>query len=248
MAKDTYYFSHDYEPTSDPKIQAMIGNLGAAGYGIFWRIIEMLHSCPEHKLPFKKYIYEAIAKQMLTSAEQIKAMILDFINEYELLKSDENHFWSERVKRNIDARISLSVIRSASGKLGAIAKQKLANTSKGKERKGNKKKTIKEKSEGKIPFQFFWDAYDKKRDIIKSERKWNALSVEDQKKIMEHIPKYKISQPDKNFRKDPCTYLNNKSWLDEILPPKTMSVVSGNNDVILPPTPTAEQILKHKLS
>jgi hypothetical protein len=34
---------------------------------------------------------------------------------------------------------------------------------------------------------------------------------------MEHVAKYKQAQPDKKFRKNPETYLNNKSWNDEII-------------------------------
>jgi len=37
--KKTFYFSHDFEPTSDPKIQALISEYGGLGYGIWWRII-----------------------------------------------------------------------------------------------------------------------------------------------------------------------------------------------------------------
>jgi hypothetical protein len=44
---------------------------------------------------------------------------------------------------------------------------------------------------------------------------------------MDYIPKYKIAQPDKKFRKDPQTFLNNKSWLDEIIPSKNAE--SGYN-------------------
>ena len=34
---------------------------------------------------------------------------------------------------------------------------------------------------------------------------------------MNHLPLYKKSQPNKKYRKDPATYLNNKSWNDEII-------------------------------
>ena len=34
---------------------------------------------------------------------------------------------------------------------------------------------------------------------------------------MNHLPLYKKSQPNKKYRKDPGTYLNNKSWNDEII-------------------------------
>ena len=100
--KDTYYFSHDYNPTSDPKIQALIGEYGAVGYGIFWRIVEMLHEDELHKLQCKKYIYLALAKQMLTSVEQVESIIKNCIDTYELFKSDNDFFWSERVMRNIN--------------------------------------------------------------------------------------------------------------------------------------------------
>ncbi len=117
--KDTYYFSHDYNPTSDPKIQALIGEYGAVGYGIFWRIVEMLHEDELHKLQCKKYIYLALAKQMLTSVEQVESIIKNCIDTYELFKTDGDFFWSERVMRNINKRTELSNKRSKAGKMSA---------------------------------------------------------------------------------------------------------------------------------
>ena len=117
--KDTYYFQHDYNPTSDPKVQALIGECGAVGYGIYWRIVEMLHEDELHKLQCKKYIYLALAKQMLTSVEQVEAIIKNCIDTYELFKTDGDFFWSERVMRNIDKRTELSNKRSKAGKMSA---------------------------------------------------------------------------------------------------------------------------------
>lgn len=69
-----------------------------------------------------------------------------------------------------------------------------------------------------IDFEDFWKAYDKKvGSRVKIENKWNKLSIEEQEAIMSHIPKYKYSQPDKQFRKNPETYLNNRAWEDEIV-------------------------------
>jgi len=86
----------------------------------------------------------------------------------------------------------------------------------------DKREKIKEKREMvNIPFPDFWIAYDKKvGDKSKLEKKWNALKDSEREAIMAHIPKYKQSKPDKQFRKDPATYLNNKSWNDEIIAPK----------------------------
>ena len=72
-------------------------------------------------------------------------------------------------------------------------------------------------NENDIDFKFFWDAYDKKIDRPKCEKKWNKLPEETQLKILSHIEIYKKATPDKQFRKNPLTYLNNESWENEII-------------------------------
>jgi hypothetical protein len=150
MNKETFYFPHDYEPTSDPKIQALLGEYGGMGYGVFWRVIEMMHSNAEHKLPLKQYIFLAIAKQMLASAEQTEAIIHFAILPCELFISDGEYFWSNRVNENFKRRMEISEIRSKAGRIGAIAKQKLASAEqnlakpgKGKEKKGKESRVKK---------------------------------------------------------------------------------------------------------
>ena len=122
--KEAYYFSHDYNPSSDPKIQALIGEYGAVGYGIFWRIVEMLHEDELHKLPCKQYIYLALAKQLLTSVEQVSSIVDYCINVCELFQSDNTFFWSERVIRNISKRTEISNKRSKAGKISAESRKK----------------------------------------------------------------------------------------------------------------------------
>ena len=69
-----------------------------------------------------------------------------------------------------------------------------------------------------ITFDDFWNLYDKKRgDKDKIEKKWQSLKDSEREAIMNHLPLYKKSQPNKKYRKDPSTYLNNKSWNDEII-------------------------------
>ena len=82
-----------------------------------------------------------------------------------------------------------------------------------------------------VPFDVFWDLYDKKRgERQKLEKKWNGLTNKERSEIMEYIPRYKEATPDKKFRKDPQTFLNNKSWNDEIiLPCLTNDRVQGDS-------------------
>ncbi len=84
----------------------------------------------------------------------------------------------------------------------------------------NLKEKKSENSEVEIypSFDDFWNEYDKKvgkKDKIK--KKWEKLSQKTKEDIMGYIPKYKISQPNKQYRKNPETFLNNESWNDEII-------------------------------
>lgn len=72
-------------------------------------------------------------------------------------------------------------------------------------------------------FEQFWHDYDKK--VGSAERlipKWLKLSDAEREKIREYIPKYKASKPDKTYRKNPETFLNQKSWNDEIIQTKIL--------------------------
>jgi len=117
--KKSYYFQHDYNPTNDPKIVCLLGNYGGLGYGVFWRIIELLHQEESNKLPLKLYIYEAIAKQMLASAEQIQAIIEDCFK-FELFQKDDEFFWSNRVFANIEEQERKRLVKSEAGRIGGI--------------------------------------------------------------------------------------------------------------------------------
>lgn len=67
-----------------------------------------------------------------------------------------------------------------------------------------------------VPFDDFWNLYNKKVGRKKSEAKWKRLSNKDRTAIMEHLPNYIRNTPDVQYRKNPETYLNNESWNDEL--------------------------------
>jgi len=67
-------------------------------------------------------------------------------------------------------------------------------------------------------FENVWNLYDKKTgEKDKLKKKWDKLSEQDRSLIMAYIPNYIKSQPDKKFRKNFETFLNNKSWNDELV-------------------------------
>ena len=66
-------------------------------------------------------------------------------------------------------------------------------------------------------FNIWWQIYDKKRAREKCLAKWNKLSPQEQQACVDATPAYVASTPDKQYRKDPLTYLNQKAWNDEII-------------------------------
>jgi len=69
----------------------------------------------------------------------------------------------------------------------------------------------------KNSFDLFWDLYEKKVKREKCETYWGKLKQSEIDAISIHLPLYVKSTPDKQFRKDPYSYLYNKSWNDEII-------------------------------
>lgn len=79
-------------------------------------------------------------------------------------------------------------------------------------------KQINTSNKERLSFSRFWDLFDKKVERAKCEKKWAKISDADKEKIFEHVPKYVKSQPEKQYRKNPLTYLNGECWNDEIIP------------------------------
>ena len=76
MAKETFYFSHDYSCINDPKIQALIGKHGAKGYGIFWRIVEMLHEDPDHRLSLNHTYLRLLLVCLKRTLKRLKILLI----------------------------------------------------------------------------------------------------------------------------------------------------------------------------
>jgi hypothetical protein len=83
--------------------------------------------------------------------------------------------------------------------------------------------------QGKIPFETFWNLYDKKvGSKTKLISKWDSLNEQTQLKVLRHVEQYKLAQSDKQYRKNPETYLNGESWNDEIIQRGTNATTKPN--------------------
>ena len=77
-------------------------------------------------------------------------------------------------------------------------------------------------------FNTFWNLYDKKVNRNYCLKLFERLTNQDIDLILSTLPEYIKATPDKVYRKTPSTYLNNKSWTDEIIIMESKNV-SGNN-------------------
>ena len=198
--------------------------------GIYVKILCILHK----QEIYGKILFKQIDKQNLSRVFnfacilirlipcQIQDMILalEELLENGVLKMDDNSLYQKRMVKDGE----ISEARSMAGKKGGgnpvLFKQKDKQITEYENEYINiDKGGVGEKDkEEEYPFENFWNDYDKKvGDKDKLRKKWGSISTKNRKTIKEHIPKYKLSQPEKRFRKNPETYLNQKSWNDEII-------------------------------
>lgn len=85
------------------------------------------------------------------------------------------------------------------------------------------------KSDDQYSFDVFWDLYDKKVDKKKTLTAWGRLTAEKRRKIIEYVPGYVSSTPNRRFRKNPLTFLNNESWENEIIQDRNDTRLLDNN-------------------
>ena len=122
MAKDVYYFSHDVNASNDPKIVAMESEFGVISYAWWWKLIEKLASSEDYRLPFKKYTFIALDKELGILNENERPLnenehtffcsnksflfVNSLINDFELLECDDEYFWSPSLIRRQEERRS----------------------------------------------------------------------------------------------------------------------------------------------
>jgi hypothetical protein len=80
-----------------------------------------------------------------------------------------------------------------------------------------KDKDIDKDNDINISFVCFWNLYNKKINSKDCESKWKKLKDDDRQKIIDTLPNFLNSIPDKQFLPHPATYLNQKRWNDEII-------------------------------
>lgn len=175
--KDSYYFSHDSNARSDPKMIAMMDKYGLEGYGKYWVIVENLRDEADHRLPKKNYMFTALAVQMQCERNAVEEYVSDCINEYELFESDDDFFWSNSLLK----RMNLKEEKREKAKKAAQKRWEKANEDKG--LKNNKENEVCERNADAMQMQCEPNAIKGKERKRKEILKENKSSLEEIKSV-----------------------------------------------------------------
>lgn len=96
MAKDTFYFSHDYNVRSDKKIKKLLSVHNFLGYGLFWAIIEDLYN----NANVLQTDYESIAFDLRSDTDLVRSII----NDFDLFVVIDGEFGSKSVEERLNKR------------------------------------------------------------------------------------------------------------------------------------------------
>ena len=229
MAKDTYYFSHDYNARNDSKIKRLLTRHGYLGYGLFWAIVEDLYN-NANALPTD---YESIAFDLRTTKE----LVVSIINDFDLFCIETSEFGSASIERRLNERNEKSVKARESAfkrwnkekeNANALPTQSECNAIKERKVKESKVNELKE-SKVITPIGFFefekklieygfeknliveWLSIRKKKKAVNSETAFNGFvkEIEKCKDDKNEILKYIITKSWQGFE---AKWLDNSSY------------------------------------
>ena len=92
------YLPHDLDAVTDDKIVEMLGALDWYGYGLYWRLLELLYTRTDHKLTCN---YKGLSKIIGCDADTLQRLVTEF--GLFTIADDGSQFWSERVLAHCEA-------------------------------------------------------------------------------------------------------------------------------------------------
>lgn len=111
--KSTNYFSHDSNARNDEKLVRLRMKQGAAGYGVYFMILERLREEADY---MSAKDYNMIAFDLRVDAAIVKSVVEDF--GLFTFTDDGKCFYSESFTRRMDIKETLRRQRSEGGKIG----------------------------------------------------------------------------------------------------------------------------------
>lgn len=188
------------------------------------------------------FFASVLVRQIPCQFDEMKLALMELI-ENDVMSINDEYLYQKRMVRDGEISDTRSKAAKKGGGNPILFKQNSKQTDKQNpeyeyeyeyEDKNEDKEGIKEEGMGEekkgdkssdpfdhddvYPFDDFWDDYAKKvGEKSKLRKKWAKIPKSEKLIIKRYIPMYIEAQPDKQFRKNPETFLNNKSWQDEII-------------------------------
>lgn len=166
------------------------------------------------------------------------------LKKYLILKTEETHTPTHTLNdveiSELAKKLTQQITQQEAGSHTAHTKHNNGNI--------NKDSSLRSEStlfdmEEEFPFRDFWELYDKKVGKSDCQKVYAKISLKDRKAIFEYLPKYIQAQPVKQFRKNPLSFLHQRSWEDEIIIRNRNETTSASTGCRTAGSPTNEQLV-----
>lgn len=222
------YFKHMTNMRNDIKIKRLISKYGLEGYGLYNLVIESVveNITTESPIPELNETCEDIAEFYNGNTAKINEIMAYMINQglFELseitgrvLCNKVYKFLEQSQTRSKEIRDLISQYKTVIDRQRPSETKVIEQEQKRTDKEQEQNITEQEQCDIDNSFEIFWNLYDKKVERAACEKKWKKIKPDAYQLIFDHVERYVQSTPDKQFRKHPETYINNKSWNDEIV-------------------------------
>lgn len=106
--KDAYWFPHDSNALSDPKIIQLMSESSFRGYGLFWACLEIMMNESSYQIDYSKI--NAFAYHLHLTEDELKSF-LDFCIKIDLFKIKNNFVYSSSLLQRMAKKDKISAIR-----------------------------------------------------------------------------------------------------------------------------------------
>lgn len=209
--------------------------LSPAAFGVLMRVVRMIEgyrgneetalsntflqkNCRMSKNTVSKAVGELVAFGFLNQEAQQRKTAIYTLNYENIAAFDAKKHGQNLASQNLASQNMTIRFPKCDLELGQNLGSNKENI-----KKTSLKKTIKSEVEEKpsakkpkelnIPFDTFWDLYDHKSTNKKTaQTKWKNLTNQQRQAVIDHLPAYIQSTPDKTYRKHPSSYLTQEHW------------------------------------
>ena len=123
------WFHHDFDASSDEKLEALAMEHGFCGIGRWWNLVEYLRGLDGYRLHLTEFTPSLLAKRWTTarepcSSQDAQALLDALVDRYHLLERASGEVWSESLLRRMAAYETHCERLSIAGKASAASRKR----------------------------------------------------------------------------------------------------------------------------